>query len=115
MLLTNIKSGAILQLQSRKTNLKEALKMFMDLFEEEDFEESEEKRNNKISLLYWLALSNINNGFRFWLLLKKYKGLLLILKEVLTMYIYDELNTLDENVEEYGVSPLAYIVLECGR
>ena len=31
------------------------------------------------------------------------------------MYIYDELNTLDENVAEYGVSPLAYIVLECGR
>lgn len=65
MLLTNIKSGAILQLQSRKTNLKEAFKMFKDLFEEEDFEESEEKRNNKISLLYWMALSNINNGFRF--------------------------------------------------
>lgn len=39
--------------------------MFMDLFEEEDFEESEEKRNNKISLLYWMALSNINSGFRF--------------------------------------------------
>ncbi len=31
------------------------------------------------------------------------------------MYIYDELNTLDKNVESYGVSPLAYVVLDCGK
>lgn len=38
-----------------------------------------------------------------------------IYQEVLTMYIYDELNELDESVENYGVSPLSYVVLECGR
>lgn len=31
------------------------------------------------------------------------------------MYIYDELNKLDKNVEAYGVSPLAYVVLDCGK
>ena len=39
--------------------------MFQNLFEEEDFDESEENKNNRISMFYWLALSNINNGFRF--------------------------------------------------
>lgn len=31
------------------------------------------------------------------------------------MYIYDELNKLDNSVEAYGVSPLAYVVLGCGK
>lgn len=31
------------------------------------------------------------------------------------MYIYDELNELDENVADYGVSPLSYVVLDCAR
>lgn len=31
------------------------------------------------------------------------------------MYIYDELNELDEPVEDYGVSPLSYVVLDCAR
>ena len=31
------------------------------------------------------------------------------------MYIYDELNELDENNEIYGVSPLSYNVLDCER
>lgn len=29
--------------------------------------------------------------------------------------VYDRLNELDDNVEEYGVSPLAYVVLGCAR
>lgn len=39
--------------------------MFKDLFEEDEIYEDEEKRNNKLSLIYWMALSNINSGFRF--------------------------------------------------
>ena len=31
------------------------------------------------------------------------------------MYIYDNLNDMDEEVENYGVSPLAYVVLDCAR
>lgn len=31
------------------------------------------------------------------------------------MYIYDELNSLDENVENYGVSCLSYVALNCAR
>lgn len=31
------------------------------------------------------------------------------------MYIYEELNALDENVEMCGVSCLSYVALNCGR
>lgn len=31
------------------------------------------------------------------------------------MSIYDELNELDESVESCGLSPLAYVVLDCAR
>lgn len=31
------------------------------------------------------------------------------------MYIYDELNNLDEQVDSYGVSPLSYVALNCAR
>lgn len=31
------------------------------------------------------------------------------------MYIYDELNDLEETNEIYGVSPLAYNVLDCAK
>lgn len=31
------------------------------------------------------------------------------------MYIYDELNELDESLTEYGVSCLSYVALNCAR
>ena len=31
------------------------------------------------------------------------------------MYIYDELNELEDTNENYGVSPLSYVVLDCAR
>lgn len=31
------------------------------------------------------------------------------------MFFYENLNEFDENVEAYGVSPLNYVVLNCGR
>ncbi len=36
-------------------------------------------------------------------------------KEVMEMYIYDELNELDESLTEYGVSCLSYVALNCAR
>lgn len=31
------------------------------------------------------------------------------------MYIYEKLDALDERVDNYGVSPLSYVVLNCAR
>lgn len=31
------------------------------------------------------------------------------------MFIYDELNELEDTNESYGVSPLSYTVLDCAR
>jgi len=31
------------------------------------------------------------------------------------MYIYDELNELDETVDYCGISPLSYVALNCAR
>lgn len=31
------------------------------------------------------------------------------------MFFYENMNELDENVETYGVSPLGYVILNCGR
>ncbi len=31
------------------------------------------------------------------------------------MYIYEQLDALDEKVEYFGVSPLSYVVLNCAR
>ena len=31
------------------------------------------------------------------------------------MFLYENMNELDENVEAYGVSPLSYVILNCGR
>lgn len=31
------------------------------------------------------------------------------------MDIYEDLNKLDENVKNYGISPLSFVVLNCAR
>lgn len=31
------------------------------------------------------------------------------------MYIYENLNELEEKTENYGVSPLSYVALNCAR
>ena len=31
------------------------------------------------------------------------------------MFIYDELNELEEHVEGLGIGPLSYVVLDCAR
>lgn len=31
------------------------------------------------------------------------------------MFIYEEMKDWDENVENYGVSPLTYVALNCAR
>lgn len=36
-------------------------------------------------------------------------------KEVLKMFIYENLNNLDNQNEELGVSPLSYVALNCAR
>ena len=63
MLLTNNFTGDILRSKSRNNWLKEVPEMFEYLDEDRN---DEEKQCAMLSTLYWMALSNINNGFRFW-------------------------------------------------